>query len=322
MIKKSNKLVSVIVPVYNSEEYLKKCIDSIINQSYRNIEILCIDDGSTDKSLEILNGYSDDRIKIYKKKNSGVADTRNYGLSIATGYYICSIDNDDIIDKDFIEYFVDNIGDNDILIGGYIRESYDGQILFKRVLHDGKVSPYINLAFWGKLYKTSFIKENNIQFLNTNIADDLYFCSKLYNLTNKIKIINDAKYHWLFNSKSLSNTDSKKMNRTDDLIYTLSKIDEDITFKDIDLKNYFFLRTIIYYLLFSCKKVDYFTVEENYNKLFEYMKKIDLNYKKNKYLKIFNHEGEIFKIKMIIKIFLFLQMIKLDRVFLKIYTRL
>lgn len=321
MLKNKKPLVSVIVPIYNSEEHLNICIDSIINQTYNNLEIICVDDGSTDKSLEILKKYSDDRIKIYSKKNTGVADTRNFALSKASGYYVCSLDNDDKIDSDFVECFVNEIDDNDILIGGYVRESYNGKLLFKRKLKEGVVTPYINLAFWGKLYRTEFLKKNDIKFLKTPIADDLYFCAKLYNSTNKIKIVNNTKYHWLFNDKSLSNTDSKKLNRTDDLIYTLEKINNEIIFENSDLKNYFFLRTIIYYLLFSCKGVDYKLVIENYNKLFDYMKKIDGLYRKNKYLKLFCRSGESFRIKMTMKIFVFMQLLKLDRIFLKIYIR-
>ena len=98
-------LVSIIVPVYNVEKYLKKCVDSIINQTYKKIEIILIDDGSTDNSSIICDYYSkiDSRINVVHKKNGGLSDARNRGLDIANGEYICFIDSDDYVNLSFVE---------------------------------------------------------------------------------------------------------------------------------------------------------------------------------------------------------------------------
>ena len=98
--------ISVIVPVYNTEKYIKKCLDSIINQTYSNIEIIIINDGSTDNSELIINEYLKeypDKIKYYKKENGGLSDARNYGVTKATGDYICFVDSDDYIDINLFE---------------------------------------------------------------------------------------------------------------------------------------------------------------------------------------------------------------------------
>ena len=97
--------VSIIVPIYNTEQYLKKCIDSLINQTYKNLEILLINDGSTDNSDSICNEYvkKDNRIKYYKKENTGVSDTRNYGIKEAKGSYLTFVDSDDWLDLTTIE---------------------------------------------------------------------------------------------------------------------------------------------------------------------------------------------------------------------------
>ena len=97
--------ISVIIPVYNSEKFLKKCLDSIINQTLNDIEIICIDDGSTDKSLRILNNFADkdNRITIINQKNSGPSAARNKGIENAKGEYIGFVDSDDWIDLDFYE---------------------------------------------------------------------------------------------------------------------------------------------------------------------------------------------------------------------------
>ena len=97
-------LVSIVVPVYNVEKYLKRCVDSIINQSYNNIEILLVDDGSTDSSGKICDDYlkKDSRIKVIHKQNGGLSDARNFGIDKSTGDYLSFIDSDDWIEKDMI----------------------------------------------------------------------------------------------------------------------------------------------------------------------------------------------------------------------------
>lgn len=99
------KLISIIVPVYNVEKYLKECIDSVISQTYKNLEIILVDDGSTDKSGEICDEYSkkDSRIKVIHKENGGLSDARNVALDIAKGEYIGFVDSDDYVEKDMFE---------------------------------------------------------------------------------------------------------------------------------------------------------------------------------------------------------------------------
>lgn len=105
--------ISIIVPVYNAESYLKRCLDSIINQTYKNIEIILIDDGSTDKSGMICDEYKshDDRIIVIHKANSGVSSARNSGLDIAGGEYIAFIDSDDYVPKNYLEMLLNDMTD-------------------------------------------------------------------------------------------------------------------------------------------------------------------------------------------------------------------
>ena len=100
----STPLITVIVPIYNVENYLKKCLNSIINQQYKKLEILLIDDGSTDLSGKIADEYAvkDNRIKVVHKENGGLSDARNYGLKIMTGEYVTFIDSDDYVTEDYI----------------------------------------------------------------------------------------------------------------------------------------------------------------------------------------------------------------------------
>ena len=100
----NEELISIIVPVYNVEEYLKECIDSIINQTYKRIEIILVDDGSTDKSGKICDDYAkiDKRIKVVHKENGGLSDARNVGISVSSGKYIAFVDSDDWVEKNYV----------------------------------------------------------------------------------------------------------------------------------------------------------------------------------------------------------------------------
>lgn len=329
MIKlKKKPKISIIIPVYNSEKYLSFCLESILKQTYKNFEIIAIDDGSVDKSLDILKDYEKKykNIRVYHQENKGVGKTRNKGLTYVTGEYFTFCDNDDYLEEDYLESFISaNDKNYDILVSGYIRKSYSGKVLFTRKLDDKPLSLYIQQACWGKLYKTDFIKQNNICFLDSKIADEFYFNVISYNKTNKIKILPTTKYHWMFNDDSLSNTDNKKLNYVDELLDNLEIIDNklsDIKEKDYELIQYFYLRTIIYYLLFSCKKVPKNKIYSSYSKMFSWLDKKGINYSKNKYLSIIENNGEQTSVKWIIHIFLLLRKLHLIRVFLYIFSKI
>ena len=125
-----SELVSVITPIYNSEKYISKTINSVINQSYKNLEIILVDDGSTDKTYEILKKYSkmDKRIKLFHQKNKGAPLARNKGLEKSTGRYIVFVDSDDILEKDAIEKYMENVP-FDILIGNYRTIDENGKFI-------------------------------------------------------------------------------------------------------------------------------------------------------------------------------------------------
>ena len=133
------ELVSVVVPIYNVELYMKKCIQTIINQSYNNLEIILVDDGSTDNSGNIADEYAqkDLRVKVIHKLNGGLSDARNAGMKKATGKYICFIDSDDFIEKDMIEKMVNRITDLqvDVLIAGFYVDFEDekGKLVDRKI---------------------------------------------------------------------------------------------------------------------------------------------------------------------------------------------
>lgn len=133
----SNPTVSVIIPVYNAQEGIKQCLNSLLNQSFTDFEIILLNDGSTDNSLEVIKKYAavNDFIRVIDKENEGVAKTRNKGIQLANGKYIVFIDNDDFIDSDYLERFYNAIDQEqlDIVLGGYKRVNQEMKTLLSKI---------------------------------------------------------------------------------------------------------------------------------------------------------------------------------------------
>lgn len=225
-------MISVIVPIYNVEKYLERCVNSILNQTYKNIEIILVNDGSPDQCLNICKKYknTDKRIKIIDKKNGGLSSARNAGLDIAQGEYISFIDSDDWIEMDFLEVLRTNLikSDSDI-----------AQCEFKKV-YDNNIK---NKDLENKTYNTE--KISNIKALenlyNENYISTVVFWNKLYkkeiftNLRFKEGIINedeDLIYKVLYKSKSIINVKIKLYNY---LIREDSIMGESINYKKLDI---------------------------------------------------------------------------------------
>ncbi len=205
--------ISIIIPIYNSQKYIKKNIDSILNQTYKNFELLLINDGSTDDSLSVINSYNDDRIRLINKKNGGVSSARNYGINSSSGDYLYFVDSDDYIEPNTLEKFVDIIKsfNPDLIICGFFSETYNShsydKIFFDEKLYSSRgefrkdiVSLYdkhLLYNVWNKLFKKDIIINNNILFPNINFGEDIIF-NQLY-LENSKKIYNSelCLYHYV-----------------------------------------------------------------------------------------------------------------------------
>ena len=207
--------VTIIIPVYNSEMYISKCLDSVLSQTYKNIDILVINDGSKDGSQKIIDKYKEkhSNIKAIEQKNIGVSRTRNNAIKIVKTKYIMFMDNDDYIDKDYVETHVKNIKskDYDVVISGYRRITEENKIIKKVSLKDEEWSKFMILAPWAKIYKREYLIKNNIEFLDNNIGEDVFFNLQALQLTDKIKILDYIGYNWFYNTSSVSNTIQKNI---------------------------------------------------------------------------------------------------------------
>lgn len=202
--------ISIIVPVYNTERYLNRCIESIINQTFRNIELILINDGSTDKSGEICDEYlkKDKRISVIHKKNGGVSSARNLGINKAHGDYVTFIDSDDFIDSDFIENAVKSIEDMKVpvLVTAFVFYK-DNKILNifkgkkKEILnHDEAIKEFFlqdkfSWAVCDKFYDRNIIKHYKFN-KNFKIGEDMLFFWQILNSVEKIGYIPLYKYYY------------------------------------------------------------------------------------------------------------------------------
>ena len=317
--------VTIIIPVYNAEKTIEKCISSVLNQTYKNLEILVIDDGSKDNSFEVIKSIDDPRIKAIKKKNEGVAVTRNKGIKMALGKYIMFIDNDDFIDEDYVETHVNNIKDNDIVISGYRRPNEEGKIILELKLEDIPYSKMLVFAPWAKLYRKDFLIKNNIQFLDTNIGEDVYFNLYAVLKTDKIKILDYIGYNWFFNSKSVSNTIQKDF-RDLQVFKLLNKCydklkQEKLIEKNYEMVEYFFIRYVSWFLSFSTRRRKYKEISKIYDELFDWLKERFPNYKKNKQIGLSTPKGETKSTRKLVFLFMIFHKIKLGKLLVFLYSR-
>ena len=214
-------MISVIINVYNGEKYIKKCLDSIINQTYKNLEILIINDASTDKTLDICKKYNDKRIKIINNKtNLGLSLSRNIGIENSNGEYLYFVDSDDFIKKDTIEYLYNLCKENNVSISTCSSQdiyNYDYKVKNKteiiKIVSDVGILKKLLLSIdrygtiWNKLYKKELF--NNIKFEN-RIINDVVVVYKIYLEAKKIACSNQIKYYYYRHGDSIisnKNTD-------------------------------------------------------------------------------------------------------------------
>ena len=221
-------LISIVLPIYNIEKYLTDCIESVINQTYKNIEIILVDDGSEDNCATICDNYAnkDKRIKVIHKENGGLSDARNAGLKIATGEYITFIDSDDIIDKQYIENLFEILVENnaDIAICNYkeIEEKNNYKQLPKNYKPKNEIDIFDNIeslkqmytshkhgmvfVAWAKLYKKELFIKNNIKYPEGKIHEDTYTTYKLLYYAKKVVFTEKELYFYRLRKGSIMNS--------------------------------------------------------------------------------------------------------------------
>ena len=227
-------LISVVLPIYNVEKVLRRCVDSVLNQTYRNLEVILVDDGSPDGCPAICDEYAanDSRVKVIHKQNAGLGYARNTGIENATGKYICFFDSDDYIEPTTLEECcaLAKRENADLVCYGHVEETPDGRVLKNRIPMPSKeifvgeeirqeLMPMtlahcaqtgkdwnLSLSAWCELFSLETIRNNNFRFVSEReiISEDIYSVLEYYNYCNTVAFIKKPFYHYIANPCSLS----------------------------------------------------------------------------------------------------------------------
>ena len=285
--------ISIIVPIYNASKYLKKCLDSLVNQTKKELEFILINDGSTDDSESIIKSYSDDRIKYYKRSNHGIGKTRNFGINNASGKYIMFLDSDDYLEENACEVLYKKIEKEklDVVVCDFYRVDSNSKevekiISFKntKLKDNPNLLLNINLAPWNKIYRSDLIKNNNIKFIEDLKYEDAPFVALSLLKSKKIGKVDKPLINYTIH-------DSSETTLRDKRVFDIIKI------VDI-IRNYFkeddWSREVIDTL--TIKILVNYNIQQRYikdknirnefiNKSFSYIEKNIPNYKSNVYFK-------------------------------------
>ncbi len=321
-------LVSIIVPVYNVRKYLSKCLDSLVNQNFPNIEIIVVNDGSLDNSQEIITKYQNKYphlIKSFLKKNGGLSSARNYGLSKAHGKYITFVDSDDYVTSDYIAkmYEVINKNNADVAICNYYMVKNNKEKLIKNYipnkvgsLNEDKKQLFNSWAVWNKMFSRKIIEDHNLLFSENVIYEDFRFTLKVFLKSSKIAYVDEALYYYIYRENSIMNSQNLEKNKdilagfTDILNYyqkesAYEEYKEEIEFLAI-------LHILIYALVRVIKASKGMDIASNILPYLNYLNTNFPSYKQNKYLKtlsinhklIYNliNKKQYFLLKLLIKV--------------------
>ncbi|MGN0660845.1 MAG: glycosyltransferase [Oscillospiraceae bacterium] len=245
-------VLSIVVPVYNAEKYLSRCIESILNQRYKNFELILIDDGSTDSSGKICDEYAlkDERIVVIHNVNKGVSEARNTGIANASGKYLAFVDSDDFVNDDIYEKMIGYASEKSMPMCGHFLVDENATIKNSRKVYsvDGEVP--LNRFFefcenfsmnvpWNKIFITDIIKKNNLLFRkDLSLGEDLIFCLNYLRYIKNIYVINEPLYNYM----QITGSVSLSQRYRDDFYYSqvciLNSLMDTFKFLNVDFEPY------------------------------------------------------------------------------------
>ena len=284
--KSENPLISIIVPCYNVEKYLAECVDSLIAQSYQNLEILLIDDGATDRTAEIAKDYAAKYIRVHyhHRENGGLSAARNTGIEVSGGEYIAFVDSDDYVEPDYIEKLYAAISDSsaDVAVCGFKKEEMsNAEVAFDddrvisahtamRIL--GDIYPKENVLLviaWNKLYKRQLF--DGVRFQEGRIHEDEFCAHRIIGRCDKVAVISDVLYHYRIREGSITASDKSQDFRHRDLIDAL--IDR------LHSSENMYYGDLLIFMLYTCfegvKQTMYIFSDESIkkNRVYSYLRK-------------------------------------------------
>lgn len=322
---KKNPLVSIIIPVYNGEKFIDKCMDSVLNQTYKNLEIILTNDGSTDNSLEIIKRYAKnhENVKYDSHENVGLSKTRNIALKKVTGDYVTYLDVDDYFDLNFIEKLMDDNDDYDIVIGGYRNVYEDGKLNFEYMPKNNVWERYKRATVWAKIYKTDFLRKNKIEYPDIRIfMEDTVYTMRCLSAANKVCIKNYIGYNNVINYNSITHKENYKILK--DVPKAIKEIDSYIFNQKNYIKNneriikFYYFKLLIAYLVDLSRFLPKDELIKYYNENRQSIKNIYKKYGYNQ--KIHMIKEEQLKVKIIILLFILSEKLHLTKSLIKLIS--
>lgn len=235
------KKISVIIPVYNTGDLLKRCIDSVLKQNYDAVEIICIDDCSTDESPKVLKDYEKNNkniIVLFNSENIGQGRSRMKGISVAKGEYILFVDSDDYLDNDYISTYVRAVANDeyDVVVGGFTRDEGGRKYIQTVDSNIGSIISYSHACC--KMYRKQFILDNEISFGDFRKGEDIYFSLMLVMKNARHRFIDYCGYYYFLNNNSTTKTMNHTTNFEKVVSAIFEKIIEDAGSLDVKKQRY------------------------------------------------------------------------------------
>lgn len=317
--------VSVIVPVYNVEQYIERCLNSLLKQTFQDFEIICVDDCSPDNSNHIIEKIMLDnpnKIKLYHNQvNSGLGKTRENGMKRANGDYIMFLDSDDFVEENWMAHYVEAIESHenlDMVIGGHTLADKNGRRIHRTP--NNEFSIFMCPSACGRIYKRDFIEKNNLNFGGIRRSEDCYWTIKIALCNPEYSIIDDVGYYYWNNSTSITRGMDKVNNRVEEELELLhSKIFQSIDFSAItefqrDMIEYLFISNTFSWLFCYNKGCGIKVMKEKYTVSVNNLKKYFPEFKKNSMLRFGKVKAGGFLCKSFVSVELFLYKIRLGKV--------
>lgn len=316
--------VSVIVPVYNVEKQLRRCLDSLINQTIDSYEIICVNDCSPDGSAKIIKEYersNPSQIKVITNEcNIGLGLTRNRGIEAAQGEYILFVDSDDYVRQDYIETYLTEMKANpvDVLVGGYVRKIKD-----KERVHMVSHTVWSTVTYaiaCAKMFRKSFLDNNHLRFKDIKSGEDILFSLSVYYYGASYRIIDYAGYYYVYNSNSITGSMNHEKNYEEIMVELFTKFCDShdlATLNDEKLRviEYVYLANMINALVVFAHGCGPKRMKEKYSLVINDLEKHFPDYRHNPYVGLTKPHGQTLKIRLGVGVVHLLHKIHLDKLF-------
>lgn len=323
MAKNNKPRVSVIIPVYNVEKYLARCLDSMLGQTYDNYEIICVDDYSPDNCNMILadyeRKYADKITVLHNERNMGLGKTRERGMEASTGEYLFFVDSDDYVKPDFISTYADAVAHQkyDVVIGGYVRD-IDGKL----VEHRAKESVWSLVTYtvaWAKMFRKAFITGHHVGFSESRCGEDVYFSMCLFCESPFYTVIDYAGYYYYCNRESITG----KINYDNGLEHFICDIFDEFLSKyewqslsaeQRRIIEYNYVADMVHSLITYSHGCGIEKMRQKYIFFVHDLKRRFPDYRKNPYFGLFRPRGQTFKIRISVGVVMGLHKMHMDSI--------